>query len=76
MDTDWTEFKIGARVFYSGTFTPAKKGQLGTVVGRKPYTDTDNGPSNINVLWDDGEKFMGVFPENLSLLDRKAKWEL
>jgi len=74
--TPWDAFLVGDRVVYTGTYSPERVGSFGTVVKHKKYTDTPNHPANINVLWDDGEQFMGVFPENITHLNRKAEWEL
>lgn len=73
----WEQFKIaGTRVVYTGRFSSEKKGCTGTVVACSPSGEKDNGPININVVWDDGDEFLGVFPENITLLHREAEWEL
>lgn len=76
MEHYWKQFTPGDRVVYIGTFSPEKKGCFGVVVTVKPagFDDAPNSPRNINVQWDDGEVFMGCFPENLALVDRVPEW--
>jgi hypothetical protein len=74
----WKQFTVGSRVVYIGTYSPEKKGCYGTVVAKNPtgIMRAENSIHNINVLWDANNTYLGVFPENLELLDKEPEWSI
>ena len=74
-DPEWrTNFPLGARVRYRGTFTPSRVGLEGNVVPLS-QNGSKNSSTNINVLWDDGE-ITGSYPYNLEVIYTEPDWRI